>query len=148
MNELVVGGRATEWRRLKALVLDSVWLSPYSVGQRANMARSRNPFFVRTSGAFRSACAWQSDSQFPTRTPWERTPFILAIPDASSGTSSPLSAASTASFRTAVIRTLIEIGPSLRASRATRQAVTVAFVNPAGRGSSIYQTMNSSTPRL
>jgi hypothetical protein len=26
--------------------------------------------------------------------------------------------------------------------------VTVAFVNPAGRGSSIYQTMNSSTPRL
>ena len=74
--------------------------------------------------------------------------MIRAIPDASSGASSPLSAASTASFRTAVIRTLIEIGPSPRASSATRQAVTVAFVNPAGRGSSVNQAMNSSSPRL
>jgi hypothetical protein len=73
---------------------------------------------------------------------------MRAIPDTSSGASRPLSAASTASFRTAVIRTLIEIGPSLRASRATRQAVTVAFVNPAGRGASVYQAMNSSSPRL
>src|ERR1700722_6957653 len=70
------------------------------------------------------------------------------MPAASSGASSPLSAASTASWRTAVIRTLIEIGPSLRASRATRQAVTVAFVNPAGRGASAYQAINSSNPRL
>jgi len=31
------------------------------------MARSRSPFFVRTSGAFRSACACWRDSQFPTR---------------------------------------------------------------------------------
>jgi hypothetical protein len=51
-------------------------------------------------------------------------------------------------FRTAVIRTLIEIGPSLRASRTTRHAVTVAFVNPAGRSSFVNQAMNSSNPRL
>jgi hypothetical protein len=70
------------------------------------------------------------------------------MPAASSGASKPLSAASTASFRTAVIRTLIEIGPSLRASRATRQAVAVALVNPAGRGASVNQAMNSSSPRL
>src|ERR1019366_9107798 len=69
-------------------------------------------------------------------------------PDANSGASRPLSAASTANFRTAVIRTLIEIGPSLRASSATRQAVTVALVNPAGRASSVNQAMNSSNPRL
>jgi hypothetical protein len=112
------------------------------------MARSRNPFFVRTSGAFKSACAWRSDSQFPTRTPCERTPLIRAMPDASSGASSPLSAASTASLRTAVIRTFIEIGPSPRASSATRHAITVAFVNPAGRGASANQAMNSSRPRL
>jgi hypothetical protein len=36
----------------------------------------------------------------------------------------------------------------LRASSATRQAVTVAFVNPAGRGASVNQAMNSSSPRL
>jgi hypothetical protein len=42
----------------------------------ANIARSRWRVFVRTSGAFRSACAWRSDSQFPTRTPYDRTPFI------------------------------------------------------------------------
>ena len=111
------------------------------------MARSRSPFFVRMSGVFNSACACWSDSQFPTRTPCDRTPLIRAIPAASSGASSPLSAASTASFRTAVIRTLIETDPSPRASSATRHAVTVAFVKPA-RGSSMYQAMNSSSPRL
>jgi hypothetical protein len=52
-------------------------------------------------------------------------------------TSSPDYAASTASFRTAVNRTLIDIGPSLRASRATRHALTVALVKPS-RGSSVY----------
>ena len=40
------------------------------------MTRSRSPFFVRTSGAFRSACAWRSDSQLPTRTPCDRTPCL------------------------------------------------------------------------
>jgi hypothetical protein len=58
-----------------------------------------------------------------------------------------LSAASTASFRTAVIRTLMLTEPRLQASRATRQAATVAFVKP-GRGSWPYQAMNSSSPRL
>ena len=74
-------------------------------------------------------------------------PFTRAMPAASSGASSPLSAASTASFRTAVIRTLMDTEPRPRASRATRQALTVAFVKPA-RGSYEYQARNSSRPRL
>jgi hypothetical protein len=54
----------------------------------------------------------------------ERVPDAHAVrPDASSGASGPLSAVSTASLRTAVTRTLIEIGPSPWASSATRQAV-------------------------
>jgi hypothetical protein len=57
-------------------------------------------------------------------------PFTRVIPVASSGASSLLSAASTASLRTAVIRTLIETAPSFRASSATRQAATIAFVKP------------------
>jgi hypothetical protein len=61
-------------------------------------------------------------------------PFTRVIPLASSGASSPLSAASTASLRTAVTRTLMETAPSPRASSATRQAATVALVKP-GRGS-------------
>ncbi|MGA2149008.1 MAG: hypothetical protein ABSH49_29040 [Bryobacteraceae bacterium] len=69
------------------------------------------------------------------------------MPLASSGASNPLSAASTASFRTAVIRTFMETAPSPRASRATRQALTVALVKP-GRGSWPYQAKNSSSPRL
>jgi hypothetical protein len=111
------------------------------------MARSRSPFVVVMSGAFRSACACFSESQFPKRTPLEATPFTRVIPLASSGASSPLSAASTASFRTAVIRTLIETEPRPRASSATRQAATIAFVKP-GRGSCPYHSMNSSSPRL
>ena len=99
----------------------------------AMMARSRTPFVVVMSGAFRSACACFSDSQFPKRTPLEATPLTRVIPLASSGASSPLSPASTASFRTAVIRTLMETEPRPRASRATREAATVAFVKP-GQG--------------
>ncbi len=57
------------------------------------------------------------DSQLPTRTPCDRTLFVRAIPDANSGASKPLSVASTASFRTAVILTLTEIGPSPPASK-------------------------------
>ena len=57
-----------------------------------------------------------------------RNPFARMIPVASSGASSPLSAASTTSFRTAMIRTLMETAPSPRASRATRQAAAVALV--------------------
>jgi hypothetical protein len=69
------------------------------------------------------------------------------MPLASSGANNPLSAASTASFLTAVIRTLMETAPSPRGSRATRQAATVALVNPA-RGSWSYQAKNSFRPRL
>jgi hypothetical protein len=47
----------------------------------------------------------------------------------------------------AVIRTLMETAPSPRASRATRQAHTVALVNP-GRGASLNHAKNSSSPRL
>jgi hypothetical protein len=113
----------------------------------ASIARSRSPFFVAVSGALRSACACRSDSQFPTRTPFDLAPLTRVMPTASSGSSSPLSAASTASLRTAVMRTLIETEPSLRSSRAPRQAFTVAFVKP-GRGSRPYHSMNSSRPRL
>jgi len=68
--------------------------------------------FGVASGAFSSACACLTESQFPRRTPLAATPLIRVIPAAISGASSPLSAASTASLRTAVIRTLIEIAPS------------------------------------
>ena len=100
-----------------------------------------------TSGVFNSVWACRIDSQFPTRTPLDLTPLMRVMPAASSGASSPLSAASTASFRTAVIRTLMETEPSPRASRATRQALTVAFVKP-GRGSWPNHSKNSSSPRL
>jgi hypothetical protein len=81
------------------------------------------------------------------RTPFDATPFTRVIPAANSGARRPLSAASTASFLTAVIRTLMETAPSPRASSATRQAATVALVNP-GRGSRPYQSKNSSSPRF
>jgi hypothetical protein len=89
---------------------------PTSPRSTARIARSRRPFFVAASGAFSSACACLTQSQFPSRTPFAATPLMRVIPAASSGASNPLSAASTASLRTAVIRTLIEIGPSPRAS--------------------------------
>ena len=82
-----------------------------------------------------------------TRTPVDLAPLTRVMPAASSGASNPLSAASTANFRTAVIRTLMETDPRPRASSAARQAFTVAFVKP-GRGSWPYQAMNSSSPRL
>jgi hypothetical protein len=46
-----------------------------------------------------------------------------------------------------VIRTLIEIDHSPRASSATRQALMVALVNP-GRGSRPNHSKNSSSPSL
>jgi hypothetical protein len=48
------------------------------------------------SGAFRSACACFSDSQFPMRTPIDFALFTQAMPAANSGASSSLSAASAA----------------------------------------------------
>jgi hypothetical protein len=65
---------------------------------------------VRGGARILTGC-W-SESQFPKRTPFDATPFTRVIPLASSGASSPLSAASTASFRIAVIRTLIETAPA------------------------------------
>jgi hypothetical protein len=112
------------------------------------IARSRIPFMVAMSGAFSSACACRSESQFPRRTPFDATPFTRVIPLASSGASRPLSAASTASLRTAVMRTLIETAPRPRASSATRHALTVALVEP-GRGFwTDSHAKNSSKPRL
>jgi hypothetical protein len=102
---------------------------------------------VVVSGAFSNAWACRMDSQFPTRTPFDLAPFTRVMLAASSGASSPLSAASTASLRTAVIRTLIETEPGPRASKAPRQAFTVALVNP-GRGSWPNHSINSSSPRL
>jgi hypothetical protein len=67
----------------------------------ARIARSRMPFVMLASGAFSNACACRIESQFPKRTPLEATPFTRAIPLANSGAKSPLSAASTANFRTA-----------------------------------------------
>jgi len=59
--------------------------------------------------------------------------FTRLMPAASSGASNPLSAASAASLRIADMRMMIDDEPSLRSSRDTRQALTVALVKP-GRG--------------
>jgi hypothetical protein len=58
------------------------------------------------------ACACRSDSQFPARTPIDFALFTRAMPAASSGASSPLSVASTASLRMADMRTIIDDDPS------------------------------------
>ena len=91
------------------------------------MARSRNPLVVVMSGAFRSAWACLSDSQFPPRTPMDFALFTRWMPAASSGASRPLSIASTASLRIADILTMIDDAPSPRSSRVTLQAFTVAL---------------------
>jgi hypothetical protein len=88
-----------------------------------------------------------SDRQFPSRTPFDFAPFTHAMPAASCGASSPLSAASTASLRTAVIWTLTDTEPSPRASSEPRPAFTVAFVKPE-RDSNPNHAMNSSSARL
>src|ERR1051326_2768943 len=80
------------------------------------IARSRNPFLVKAAGALSSACACRSVSQLPSRIPFDATPLIRLIPEAISGARSPLSAASTANLRTAVIRTLIDTAPRDRKS--------------------------------
>ena len=51
----------------------------------SSIARSRRPFFVVVSGALRSAWACRRESQLPTRTPFDATPFTRAIPLANSG---------------------------------------------------------------
>src|SRR5262249_49427125 len=70
-----------------------------------------------------------------------------AIPAASSGASTPLSAASAASLRIADILIMMDEEPSLRSSSDTRQALTVAFVKP-GRGACWNHARNSSSAML
>ena len=111
------------------------------------MARSRSPFNVVMSGALTRACACLNDSQFPTRMPTDFTLLMRPMPAANSGSSKPLSAASTASFRMADIRMMIDDEPRPRASSDTRHALTVALLKP-GRGSSLNHAMNSSRAML
>ncbi len=73
--------------------------------------------------------------------------FTRWMPAANSGASRPLSVASTASLRIADMRTIMDDDPSLRSSRETRQALTVALLKP-GRGSCAYQAKNSSRAML
>ena len=75
------------------------------------MARSRSPRTVVISGALSSACACRSDSQFPTRMPCVFALFTRLMPAASSGASSPLSAASAASLRIADILIMMDDEP-------------------------------------
>src|SRR5271169_6496640 len=81
------------------------------------------------------------------RMPTDFALFTLAIPAASSGASSPLSAASAASLRIADMRMMMDDDPSLRSSRDTRHALTVALVKP-GRGACWNQRRNSSSAML
>ena len=113
------------------------------------MARSRRPFVVVASGVFRSVCACCIESQFPIRTPLALTPLIrVTSRRPTPGASSPVVGGFDRQLcSTAVMRTLIEIEPSPRDSRATRHALTVALVKP-GLGSFPYQETNSSKPRL
>ena len=76
------------------------------------MARSRKPFSVEMSGVFSSAWACFWESQLPIRTPIDFALFARWMPAASSGASSPLSVASTASFLMANMRTIIDDDPS------------------------------------
>jgi hypothetical protein len=68
--------------------------------------RSAEPLSVRSSSRFPCSAV----SQFPRRTPIQRTPFTRRIPAASSGLSKPESAASKATLRSAASRRLIVVG--------------------------------------
>jgi hypothetical protein len=96
----------------------------------ARMARSRSPFKVVTSGAPRRTCACRNESQLPTRTPFDFTPFTRRMPATNSGASNSLSLASTANFRIAERRILIDDEPRPRTSSDVRQAATVALLKP------------------
>jgi hypothetical protein len=94
------------------------------------------------SGALSSAWACRCDSQFPTRMPVDFTLLTWLIPWASSGASSPLSAASAASLRIADILIMMEDDPSRRSSSDARHALTVALEKP-GRGACWNHAINS-----
>jgi hypothetical protein len=71
---------------------------------------------VVASGAFEE-CLRLLRGEPISAPPFEATPFTRVMPLASSAASRPLSAASTANFRTAVIRTLMETAPSRTVDR-------------------------------
>src|SRR2546422_10560329 len=81
-------------------------------------------------------------SQLPTRTPSRRTPFTRRMPAASSGLSSPESAASYAIRRTAARRKLIVEGAYCFCSRLILYRRTTVRLN-AKRGSEQYHSTNS-----
>jgi len=62
------------------------------------MARSRFPLSDEVSGARSSSRACSRVNQFPALTPAFLTPLTLPMPDASSASNKPLSAASAANF--------------------------------------------------
>ena len=73
---------------------------------------ARLPLRVTTFGSCQSERASSAVSQLPSRTPRLFAPFTRLIPEASSGLSSPESAASYASRRTDASRTLIVLAPA------------------------------------
>ena len=113
---------------------------------RLPLARNQTRSVV-ISGVSSNACACFWESQLPIRRPMDLALFTRWMPAASSGARRLLSVASTASFRTADIRTMMDDDPSLRSSSDTRHALTVALVKP-GRGSWAYQPKNSSRAML
>jgi hypothetical protein len=84
----------------------SVTASPQTL-RRASSARSRLPLICSRSGACQSACQCSAVNQLPTLTPSFFTPLTCRIPAARSALSSPQSAASYASRRTAPRRRLM-----------------------------------------
>jgi len=109
----------------------------------ASRARSRFPLNRSTFGACHSLCDCSGVSQLPTRTPSFLRPFTRRIPAARFGLSSPQSAASYASRRTAPSRRLIVPGAKRRDSRWIRYRRTTVLPNES-RGSEQYHSTNSS----
>lgn len=109
----------------------------------ARIARSRLPLSVSDGGACQNRRASSAVSQFPSLTPNFFTPFTRRMPAASSGLSSPASAASYASRRTAASRPFIVPAARCQSSRAMRYRVTTVLQDDR-RGSEQYHRMNSS----
>ena len=107
------------------------------------MARSRLPRIDSRLGAPSSALAWHAVSQFPSRMPSFLAPFTRRIPAASSGLSSPLSAASYASRRTAASRKFIVDDAKWRLSSCRRYRSTTVLLK-ASLGSEQYHATKSS----
>ena len=81
------------WRWSSVSSVNSPLRSPQP-SKTAKIARSLFPFSVRASGSCQSARASLTVSQFPRRIPSFFYPFTRRMPAASSGLSSPESAAS------------------------------------------------------